>query len=122
MYESPIKLDFTEPVLEELKDEADQYIVRACQKMNVDVDREELIRALQYDRDQYIKGYIGAVEELTPRLDSLQEYFDRITALPDCNTCLKKDLACEFRPKPGQHTRINCPLYLGFIGREDKDG
>ena len=68
MYESPIKVDFTEPIIEELKDEADQYIVRACQKMNVNVDREELIRALQYDRDQYLKGYTDAMEELSKRV------------------------------------------------------
>lgn len=57
MYDSPIHVDFTEPVIEKLKDEADEYILRACQKMVVSVDKDELIKALQYDRDQYLRGF-----------------------------------------------------------------
>ena len=57
MYDSPIHVDFTEPVIEKLKDEADEYILRACQKMVVSVDKDELVKALQYDRDQYLRGF-----------------------------------------------------------------
>lgn len=32
-------------------------ILRAVQKYGINVDKEELIRALQYDRNQYEKGY-----------------------------------------------------------------
>lgn len=115
MYESPIKLEFTEPWIEKLKDEADEYIVRVVQQMGVAVDKEELTRALQYDRGQYEKGYLTAVEELRAELEDLREFRRMITMLPDCNTCLKND-RCKFRPRPGQATRINCFDHLGYKG------
>jgi hypothetical protein len=37
---------------------------------------------------------------------------DRITALPDCNTCADKD-GCDHCPPAGHITRINCPLWRG---------
>ncbi|MBP5462204.1 MAG: hypothetical protein J6Y20_08785 [Lachnospiraceae bacterium] len=115
MYESPIKVDFTEPVIEAAKNEADEYIVRAVQQMDVTVDRDELMKALQYDRDQYLKGYTDAVQELQAELEDLRAYRRMITMLPDCNTCLK-NYRCKFRPKPGQATRINCFDHLGYKG------
>lgn len=53
-----------------------------------------------------------AIEELTAKINSLQFFVDNISKLPDCNTCLKKNL-CEFKPKYGEYCRINCPLWLG---------
>lgn len=52
MYETPIRIIMadTEHVLED-------EIYRAIQKYAVDVNKEELLKALQYDRDQYNKGY-----------------------------------------------------------------
>lgn len=57
MYESPIKLFTTDPIIETLKNEADDLIVRAVSRADVQVDREELIHALHYDRGQYDRGY-----------------------------------------------------------------
>lgn len=53
-----------------------------------------------------------AIEELTAKVSSLQFFADNISNLPDCNTCLKKNL-CEFMPKYGEYCRINCPAWLG---------
>ena len=39
-------------------------------------------------------------------------YYERVCALPDCNTCGKKQI-CEYCPDWGGQTRINCPLYEG---------
>lgn len=44
-------------------------------------------------------------------LRDLRNYYERITALPDCNTCAISHLACEYLPEPGQSVRINCPHY-----------
>lgn len=57
MYESPIMIEFSNPVFEQLRDEADEYILKACQMMVASVDKDELVKALQYDRDQYFKGF-----------------------------------------------------------------
>lgn len=40
-----------------------------------------------------------------------KSFFDSVSKKPDCNTCVKK--GCEHRPKPGEVTRFNCPLYCG---------
>lgn len=38
-------------------------IYKAVQRVDIQVDRDELIKALRYDRDQYNKGYADAVKE-----------------------------------------------------------
>lgn len=37
--------------------------------------------------------------------------YEEIMALPDCNTCKKKD--CYYRPSAGQMVRFNCFDYEG---------
>lgn len=57
MYESPIKLnEIGAHISEEIAKATDEYIF-AQVNMAVDVDKEELIKALSYDRNQYQKGY-----------------------------------------------------------------
>lgn len=58
MYNSPIKtgLMYRELVKEVNKD-TDEQIYKAVVACGVDVDRDELLRALRYDREQYEKGY-----------------------------------------------------------------
>ena len=52
MYKSPIEV-FTE----EMTFHYDNNIVEAVQKYDIQVDKDELIRALHYDRQQYDNGY-----------------------------------------------------------------
>lgn len=52
MYESPIRMIMAEP---EYSMEGE--IFKAVQRYAVDVNKEELLKALQYDRDQYKQGY-----------------------------------------------------------------
>lgn len=54
-----------------------------------------------------------AIEELTAKVENLQFFEDNISKLPNCNTCLKKNI-CEFMPKYGEYCRINCPAWLGM--------
>lgn len=51
-YESPIK-----EIIGELQTQQEENVIKAVQKVGIDVDKEELIKALQYDRQQYQKGY-----------------------------------------------------------------
>ena len=53
MYESPIELVYHGKPQWKIDEEILQYI----QEMGINVDREELIKALAYDRGQYDKGY-----------------------------------------------------------------
>lgn len=59
-YESPIKLYATQ-----VEPQIEGEILRVIQKMEVVADKEELLRALQYDRNQYFKGYRDAISDHT---------------------------------------------------------
>ena len=56
MYESPINMEYEDPVYA-VQMELESNVLLAVQKVHISVDRDELIRALQYDRQQYDKGY-----------------------------------------------------------------
>ena len=43
------------------------------------------------------------------KLADIVRAYDDIMSLHDCNDCEKKD--CQYKPKPGQMVRINCPLW-----------
>lgn len=55
MYESPITVH---TIADLMRSKTDQYIYECIEKLDVHVDRDELIRALEYDREQYEKGFI----------------------------------------------------------------
>lgn len=55
-YESPIEITHKLTKME-LEKRIEGDILRAVYSYGIDVNKEELIRALQYDRGQYYKGY-----------------------------------------------------------------
>lgn len=52
MYESPIDI-----IYGEMKTQFQNDVTKAVQRVGVNVNKEELLKALQYDREQYLKGY-----------------------------------------------------------------
>lgn len=56
-YESPIKVMQTS-----IKHQMEGEIMKAVVKFGVDVDKDELVKALRYDRGQYEKGYADGYE------------------------------------------------------------
>lgn len=57
MYQSPIEL-----ILKHIAEEQEKGLYHhIVYRYGINVDKEELIKALQYDRDQYDKGYQDAV-------------------------------------------------------------
>ncbi len=52
MYEPPIKL-----IMGEWQTQFEENCMRAVQSYGFDVDKNELVKALEYDRNQYEKGY-----------------------------------------------------------------
>lgn len=62
MYESPIEMTISE-IITDFKQNQEKQICEAIQRMNINVSKEELIKALNYDRQQYEKGYNDAIEE-----------------------------------------------------------
>ena len=59
MWESPIQIStISEEIGRKIVDDQNSYIVESCVKMGVNVDKDELVKALNYDRHQYEKGYV----------------------------------------------------------------
>ena len=52
MYRAPIDI-----IYGQMQTQMEGDILRAVQSYGINVDKEELIRALQYDRQQYDRGY-----------------------------------------------------------------
>lgn len=59
MWESPINA-----IYEAQQNAFDGAVLSAVMKVGIDVDKEELIKALAYDRRQYEKGYADAKAEI----------------------------------------------------------
>lgn len=66
MYESPITLIATEV---QMKMENDT--LQAVQRYGIDVDKDELMKALNYDRGQYDKGYRDGYNEAMKKIQDL---------------------------------------------------
>jgi hypothetical protein len=66
MYKSPITIidSFTESII---KQKDDAIFAEIQHSFGADVDKEELIRALQYDRNQYEKGYADGKADAMPK-------------------------------------------------------
>jgi hypothetical protein len=58
MYKSPIEV-----LSQSLKLEIEKGVYKAVENYGIDVDKDELIKALQYDRNQYNKGYADGYSE-----------------------------------------------------------
>lgn len=58
MYKSPIEI-----FQKEIEMQMEGEILKAVQRVGVNVDKEELLKALKYDRAQYSKGYEDAKRE-----------------------------------------------------------
>lgn len=56
MYKNPIEVIYSQ-VRTQLVEEEERQILKAVHDVGVEVDRDELIKALEYDRDQYEKGF-----------------------------------------------------------------
>ena len=79
MYKSPIEV-LTRDIYHQIKKQEDEQIYEAVLNVGVSVDKDELIRALQYDRGQYEKGYADAMDSIVRCKDcvyfTLQHGFD----------------------------------------------
>ena len=52
MYQSPIEI-----ITRQMRTQFEDNVFKAIQDYGIAVDKDELIKALQYDREQYEKGY-----------------------------------------------------------------
>ena len=70
MYESPITI--TERIVDEIRkqqeDDIMSNILTAIVEYGIDINKNELIKALQYDREQYNKGYMDGCRNTALKL------------------------------------------------------
>lgn len=62
-YESPIRLIETD-IYTQMRKQQENDIFEAILKYGIDVDKEELLKALKYDRGQYEKGFQDAMRTI----------------------------------------------------------
>ena len=84
-YVSPIKIGYeaepeegwTDKIGKYLAGEVDNLVLESCVKVGCHVDKDELEKALRYDRGQYEKGFADGVLSATPK------WIDASKRLPD---------------------------------------
>lgn len=72
MYKSPIELlirDYQHQVIEREKEQ----VYRAAVQVVPNIDKDELLRALAYDRGQYQRGYLDGLHDAAPRWIPVEE-------------------------------------------------
>lgn len=74
-YKSPIEIEYGQPRYTQSIDDMVMYTIE--QDVQIKVDKDELIKALRYDRHQYEKGFrdgrASAIKDLYPACDELTE-------------------------------------------------
>lgn len=105
MYESPIKV-----VQGELETQLEGEILKAVHRVGVTVDRDELIRALRYDREQYQKGFDDAREDAV--------------VVTRCKDCAHSTLPSELTQRYGKPGTLTChnkysPCNRRNVGEDD---
>jgi ubiquitin len=78
MYKSPIDI-----IYGQMEKQMEGDILRAVQSYGINVDKEELVRALQYDRGQYEKGYADAMESIV-RCKDCKHWCHMESGMGDC--------------------------------------
>lgn len=68
MYESPLTMYMSDIQTEIQKQQEEEVMVSVKQSIGYDVDKLELIKALQYDREQYTKGYSDCKSDMLAKV------------------------------------------------------
>ena len=105
-YKSPIEI-----ICENIRSQMENDVYSIVQSYGVNVDKEELIKALEYDREQYQKGYEdGITEEQTAKMINQNEGFFSSHGVCICGHCSQcgNTVCDEFRYCPYCGARLEC--------------
>lgn len=87
MYESPIKI-----ITGKMQTRIDDEIYSAVQNVGINVDREELLKALEYDREQYEKGYDEAIDDFVTKYKFCDNRSIQCRKALNCADCIAEQL------------------------------
>ena len=81
MYESPIQRIVGDIVTQMQENEEKQLMATVTQKIGYEVDKDELLKALAYDRGQYDKGYDDGFNDGRKAViaEIIEQYGDEVT-------------------------------------------
>ena len=108
MYKSPIDL-LVADIQHQLVKQQEEDIYQAVVKCGVHVDKQELIRALQYDRRQYDKGYA----------DGKRDAMENIVHCKDCKHQRKTWISDKRRKDKGYFVYGCENEEFGMLGADD---
>ena len=103
MYESPIEV-FTNKIVQDIEERTNGAIIKECVRIGVNVNKEELLKALLYDRGQYERG----------RFDGYMSGYDAaMETIVHCRDC-------KWRYKDGDNVVVNyCLLNHNKVQSDD---
>ena len=85
MYESPITKYMSDIETQIQERETEQMMLTVSRSIGYDVDKTELLKALQYDREQYTKGYRDGKSDM---LDKVKQAREEIIATNDATLAI----------------------------------
>lgn len=121
MYKSPVEIYANDPIVRDVAREKDKWVVKSIQSLGINVDKDELIKALKYDRDQYNQGYMAGRMHEREECEMLPDY-ERAEDLMQ----IEPDFACSrcHTPfDPDMAKKMNyCPECGAIVKKEKADG
>ena len=60
MWENPIQM-ITDDIVKDIVRKQDELLMESVHRVGFNIDKDELVKALNYDRDQYEKGYADGI-------------------------------------------------------------
>lgn len=122
-YESPIQKFVMDVQKKMMQEEENQLFMSVKQTIGFSVDKEELLKALKYDRDQYEKGYIDGLKANDWIPTKEQQYWE------NAQEALSRifDQCEEIDPQSGYNMLEDIQFVRGFINKhkpqesEDKE-
>ena len=100
MYESPIQM-ISEDIIKDIVKKQDGVLLEAVHRVGFDVNKEELEKALLYDRNQWERGYVDG---------KMDGYHLRDTEIVRCRDCNKRN---------GDYCHRYHDGYSAFIHQDD---
>lgn len=83
-------------------------LMEECAQLHAEVNYMQSYNA---DAEKTIENLCAELEQVKRERDGIKVAFEDVASKPDCNTCC--DRSCMYRPRAGETTRFNCPLWLG---------
>ena len=112
-YESPIIRIQNQLLKEMIKKEEDQFMCEVRQTIGYNIDKSELIKALNYDRDQYEKGYQDGktdAQKVGHWIERVDEWGDTYY---ECSSCKEEFTLIEGTPADNLYNYCpECGAYM----------